>query len=129
MKTDNVTTLEITGMRFHAFTGILPEEKSEGVELEIDFKGRYFSKKAVKSDDISDAMDVRGICDVIQKEVTLPCNLLETLADRIVRAVGESFPEFYAIKVRVAKLDPGLCGAKSWSATASLDWDNENSDL
>ena len=42
MKTDNVTTLEITGMRFHAFTGILPEEKSEGVELEIDFKGRYF---------------------------------------------------------------------------------------
>ncbi len=129
MKTDNVTTLEISGMKFHSFTGILPEEKTEGVDLEVDFKGRYFSKKAVKDDDISEAVDVRLICDLVQNEVSQPCNLLETLADRIVRSISGSFPEFYAIKVRVSKLSPGLCGARSWSATASFNWGNENSDI
>lgn len=129
MKTDHVTTLEINGMQFHAFIGILPEEKAEGVDLVIDFKGRYFSKKAVKSDDISDAVDVRTICEIVSQEVAKPCKLLETLSDRIVRAVYHSYPDFYAIKVRVAKLNPGLCGAQSWSATASMGWDNENSDL
>ncbi|MBQ1865623.1 MAG: dihydroneopterin aldolase [Bacteroidales bacterium] len=129
MKIDNFTTLEITGMKFHAFTGILPEEKTEGVDLEIDFKGRTWSKKAVKNDDISETVDVRGICDIVQKEVSRPCNLLETLANRIVKAVLDYAPAFYAIKVKVAKLDPGLFGAKSWSATASYNWDNENSSL
>lgn len=116
-------------MKFHSFTGILPEEKTEGVDLEVDFKGRYFSKKAVKDDDISEAVDVRLICDLVQNEVSQPCNLLETLADRIVRSISGSFPEFYAIKVRVSKLSPGLCGARSWSATASFNWGNENSDI
>ena len=129
MRTDNVTTLEINGMQFHACVGILPEEKTEGVDLLIDFKGRCSSKKAVKSDSISDTVDVSGICEIVSREVSRPCNLLEALADRIVRAIYEAFPGFYASKVKVAKLNPGLCGAQSWSATASMNWDNENSDL
>ena len=128
MRTDNVTTLEINGMQFHACIGILPQERTEGVDLVIDFKGRCSSKKAVKTDDIADTVDVRSLCETIKQEVSKPCHLLETLADRIVRTIIDSFP-FYAIKVKVAKLNPGLCGAQSWSATASWNWDNENSDL
>ena len=126
MRTDEVTTLEINGMKFHAVVGILPEETADGVDLKVDFKGKVFSRKAVEDDDIRFTPDVRDIAGIVAEEIAKPCNLLETLADRIVRAVYARFDTFLAIKVRVAKLEPGIYGAESWSATASLNWENEN---
>ena len=92
----------------------------------MDFKGKILSRKAVEYDDIGFTPDVRDIGNIIAEEVGKPCNLLETLSDRIVRAVYSSFGTFLAIKVRVAKLNPGIFGADSWSASASLNWDNDN---
>ncbi len=129
MKTDGTSTIEINGMKFHSRIGILPEEKEKGVDLTVDFKGKINVAKAVAKDDIALVPDVREICRMVEEEVMKPCNLLETLADRIVRSIRNSDLAFYAIKVKVSKLCPGLYGAESWSATARMNWDNENSDL
>lgn len=126
IKTDGISTIEIKGMKFHSYTGLLPKERTEGVDLEVDFKGKVSSRKAVESDDIGFTPDVRDICRIVEEEVGKPCDLLETLADRIALAVGMAMKDFISIKVRVAKLNPGLCGASSWSATASINMENEN---
>ena len=129
MKTNGISIIEIKGMKFHSFTGLLPQEKAEGVDLEVDFKGKVPVSKAVQTDDIGFTPDVRDICRIVEEEVGKPCNLLETLADRIATAVGSAMKDFIAIKVRVAKLDPGLSGARCWSATASINRENENTDF
>ena len=69
MRTDEVTTLEINGMKFHAVVGILPEETADGVDLKVDFKGKVFSRKAVEDDDIRFTPDVRDIAGIVAEEI------------------------------------------------------------
>ena len=114
-------TIELTGMRFHAYHGCLPEERRDGNLFVVDFSCEYDISRAVESDSLEDTLDYGAIYDIIEREMAVPSNLLENVAGRIARAIMESHPEIISLKLSVAKHNPPVRGEAEWSrVTLSL---------
>ena len=114
-------TIELTGMRFQAYHGCLPEERREGNLFVVDFSCEYGMSRAIGSDNLEDTLDYGEIYDIIGKEMSKPSNLLENVAGRIARAIMESHPEIISLKLSVAKHNPPVRGEAEWSrVTLSL---------
>ena len=114
-------TIQLDGMRFHAFHGCLPEERENGGEYTVDFSCRRDISDAVCSDNLEDTLDYGAVYDIVASEMAVPSNLLENVAGRIAVAVKACFPELENIKVKVTKLNPPVAGpADSSSVTVEL---------
>ena len=107
--------IELTGMRFEAFHGCLPEERENGNLFVVDFRCRYDLQKASESDDLADTLDYGAVYDIVAREMAVPSNLLEHVAGRIARTVKASFPDAAGIVVCVAKKNPPVAGQADWS--------------
>lgn len=108
-------TIELTGMRFKAFHGCLPEERRDGNVFVVDFSCLYDISRAAASDDLADTLDYGCIYDIIAAEMAKPSNLLENVAARIIKAVSEAHPEIISMTVSVAKRNPPVNGPAEWS--------------
>lgn len=116
MRISNVGVMELSGMEFHAYHGCLESERKEGNTFIVDFKAEYYIRKAAKSDDLKDAADYGQIYKIVEREMSVPCNLLETVAARTVKAIHNEFPHnFQRIKVTVSKQNPPVGGKCEWS--------------
>lgn len=111
------STIELIGMEFHAFHGCLEKEKREGNLFVVNFKGELTSiDKAVDTDSLDYTVDGNKIYNVINKEMSRRCNLLETVAGHILEAVKNEFPDrFLSIELSVSKHNPPLQGKCEWS--------------
>ena len=88
-------TLELTGMKFHAFHGCLDFEKIQG---------------ARKSDKLDNTLDYSKIYDLIKKEMSIPSSLIENVAGRIMASISESFPNLEHFTIKLSKLCPPVNG-------------------
>lgn len=114
--------IELTGMRFEAFHGCLPEEREKGNVFVVDFSCNYDLQKASESDDLADTMDYGAVYDIVAREMAEPSNLLENVAWRIARSIRASFPEAADIRVCVSKRNPPVAGQADWSkVTVGID--------
>ena len=84
--------LELEGMEFHAFHGVLEHEKIEGNLFIVDFKGEVDMSKAAESDLLEDTLNYALIYDAVAKQMQTPSELLEHVAGRIVRAIAADCP-------------------------------------
>lgn len=109
-------TIELAGMHFYAFHGVLPQEREEGNDFVVDFSCAYDISKAVKSDNLEDTLDYSSVYDIIAHEMAQPSNLLEHVAGRIATALKAAFPELTHYKVKVTKLNPPVNGAAASSS-------------
>ena len=108
--------MELSGMEFHAYHGCLEQERREGNLFVVDFKGLYAIQRPVGTDDLKDAADYSAIYAVIAREMEVPSNLLEHVAQRIADAIYAEFtPHFFQIKVTVSKRNPPVGGTCAWS--------------
>lgn len=115
---EDIAITEIRGMRFSTHTGCFEEEKAEGVELEVDFRGRTDVAKASRTDDLANALDVNRVHAAIAIEMAVPCNLLESLSHRVCEAVAKGCPELVEFDITIRKRRTRLAGeAESWSIT------------
>lgn len=103
-------TIEICGMKFHAYHGCLPSERVEGGEYLVDFRCAYDIGAAVVSDRLEDTIDYGRVYAVVARQMLEPSNLLEHVAGRIVAALQSEFPQLEHFSVKVAKLDPPVGG-------------------
>lgn len=101
-------------MEFHAYHGCLEEEKRDGNTFIVDFKANIDISSAVVSDNLSDTVDYGTIYSIIAREMEIPSDLIEHVAGRIVKAIGEKLP-FLEFSVRVSKKNPPVDGPASWS--------------
>lgn len=108
-------TIELTGMRFHAFHGCLAAEREKGNLFIVDFKCGYDIGKAACSDDLADTLDYGEIYDIVAREMAVPSNLLEHVAGRIVDAIRSAHPEIESFSVSVSKQNPPVAGEAGWS--------------
>ena len=101
----------LEGMRFYAYHGGSPEERSLGQPFQVDMEAELDLRAAGNSDNRDDTVSYthlyRVARDVMEGE---PRNLLEALAEEIARRSLESFP-IRALRVRVAKPKPPIKGA------------------
>ena len=102
--------VELCGMRFFAHHGCFAEEKTIGNYFIVDFAAETDMTAASGSDDLEDALNYQLIYNIVKEEMSVPSNLLEHVAGRILRHFRSMFPEIASASVSISKLNPPLGG-------------------
>ena len=120
----DIGIIELEEMRFWAFHGCLESERRNGNLFLVDFRGELDMRKAAESDNLEDTVNYGLVYDLVKEEMSVPSDLLENVAGRIVRRIAERFPEFVRFSVRVSKRRPPVGGPVQWSRV-TLTFNNE----
>ena len=120
----DIGIIELEEMRFWAHHGCLESERSKGNLFLVDFRGELDMRKAAGSDNLEDTVNYGLVYDLVKEEMSMPSDLLENVAGRIVRRIAEKFPEFVRFSVRVSKRRPPVGGPVQWSRV-TLTFNNE----
>jgi dihydroneopterin aldolase len=107
--------IELEGMEFKAYHGCLEQEKVRGNSFTVDFRGELDLSAAVLSDNLNDTLNYAEIYDIVAEEMSIPSELLENVAGRIVHGIEKRFPELISFSVRVSKKRPPVDGVAQWS--------------
>ena len=107
--------IELEGMEFFSFHGVLEREKTAGNLFIVDFKGELDMSLAADSDRLEDALDYSSVYDTVASEMAIRSDLLENVAGRIVKAIAGRFPQLESFSIRVSKKRPPVNGIVGWS--------------
>ena len=110
----DIGIIELEEMRFWAYHGCLESERSNGNLFLVDFRGELDMRKAAGSDKLEDTVNYGLVYDLVKEEMSMPSDLLENVAGRIVRRIAERCPEFVRFSVRVSKRRPPVEGPVQW---------------
>ena len=112
---ENKGIIELEGMEFKAYHGCLEQEKVRGNLFTVDFRGELDLTAAAESDNLNDTLNYGEIYDLIAEEMSIPSELLENVAGRIVKAIETRYPELESFSVRVSKKRSPVEGVAQWS--------------
>ena len=118
----NEVKVSLKKMRFHAYHGLLPQERTVGNDYEVDLDltiAEY--DEAVVSDDIYGTVDYSAVYKTVEKVMDNPQKLIERVGYRILEAVFSDFPKVNKVTVVVSKIAPpieGQCRCACVSLTA-----------
>lgn len=109
--------LELEGMEFICRHGCLEQEKENDNLFTVDFMAEVDSEKAAENDRLEDCIDLAKVYEIVADQMSRRCDLIETVANRIVRALEAEFPEIVHFSIRVSKKNPPLPGGgnAAWS--------------
>ena len=111
----NIGLIELEGMEFKAYHGVLEQEKVRGNEFVVDFRGELDLSAAAESDALADTLNYAEIYDIVAYEMSVPSELLENVAGRIMKAIEAQFPQLVSFSIRVSKKRPPVDGVTQWS--------------
>ena len=112
---NNIGIIELEGMEFKAYHGCLPQEKVRGNNFIVDFRGELDLSAAAESDNLEDTLNYADIYDIVSEEMSIPSELLENVAGRIVKSIAARFPQLESFSIRVSKSKPPVDGIAQWS--------------
>ena len=95
-------------VRFYAFHGVMPQERSVGGEFLVSVKVGYPLEKAMISDDVADTLNYAELYELVKKEMMQPSSLLEHVMGRIVEAIEKAFPKVASVEVKIKKVNPPM---------------------
>ena len=96
--------IEIEGMEFFAFHGCYETERVVGNKFMVYARIETDCSKAAQTDNIEDAYEI------IAKEMMITSHLLEHVAQRMIDALYNAFPQISHVTIKVSKLNPPLGG-------------------
>ena len=102
----------LRNVRFHAFHGVLPQERQVGGDFLVNLRVDYPVEKAMESDEVGDTLNYATLFDLVKREMQIPSQLLEHVAGRIAKAIMADFPAVTSIDLELTKLNPPM-GADS----------------
>ena len=102
----------LRNVRFHAFHGVLPQERLVGGDFLVNLRVDYPVEKAMESDEVGDTLNYATLFDLVKREMQIPSQLLEHVAGRIAKAIMANFPAVTSIDLELTKLNPPM-GADS----------------
>ncbi len=102
----------LEGLRFYAYHGVNPEERSQGQRFVVDVRLVVDLRQAGVSDDLTQTINYSSVYKRIKAIMEGPLhNLLESVAENIATALLAEFPPATAISVSVRKPEVALKGA------------------
>ena len=110
-----IGVIELDGMEFKAYHGCLEQEKVRGNSFTVDFRGELDLSAAAESDNLNDTLNYADIYEIVAYEMSIPSELLENVAGRIMKAIEDKFPQLVSFSVRVSKKRPPVDGVAQWS--------------
>ncbi len=111
-------------LRFHAFHGVMPQERRVGADFLVTLRLGYDLTRAMQTDDVSDTLNYAEVYRVVQEEMEKPSALLEHVAGRIADAVLRQFPDVQSIDLELMKQNPPM-GADCEGAGVELHLIND----
>ena len=103
-------TINIRGIRLHAYHGCLEEEALIGGDyiVNVQLKGDF--TEAAKSDSLEETADYSIIYNLVKKEMEIRSKLIEHVAERIADRIKNEFSNLHNLSVEVVKLNPPVNG-------------------
>jgi len=105
IKSSYITLKEV---RFHAFHGVLPQERTVGGDFIVNLRIGYPLEQALDSDEIGDTLNYAAVYDIVKHEMDIPSSLLEHVAGRIVKKLEQTFPAICSIDLELTKKNPPM---------------------
>lgn len=102
--------IELEGMRFYAFHGVAPQERTVGNSFVVTLSLTVPLGVAAESDELAHTVNYAEVYESVNEEMKIPSRLLEHVAGRILYALKKRFPEVTAARVKVSKLTPPFGG-------------------
>lgn len=118
------TAIFIDEVRFHAFHGVMPQERTVGADFTVSLRVEYDFTRALATDDLSHTLSYAELYGILKSEMSVPSRLLEHVAGRIVNAVVSQYPQVTSVYVRLAKNNPPM-GADCRCAGVELHFINK----
>ncbi len=104
----------LSGMRFYAYHGVLPEETRLGQEFLVDTELYLDLRAAGEQDDIRQTVNYGKVYRTVKAIVEgAPFRLIEAVAERVAAEVLEQYRNVSAVTVRVHKPRAPIPGAFS----------------
>lgn len=107
MKLDSSYVL-LENLRFHAFHGVLPQERTVGNDYLVSLKIKYDISSALTSDDVDDTINYAEVYRLVSQEMSVPSALVERVAGRIGDRIFRKFPKVEEIFLKVLKCNPPM---------------------
>lgn len=95
-------------VRFHAFHGVLLQERKVGADFTVSLRVGFPLTAAMRSDEVGDTLDYARLYQIVREEMATPSSLLEHVAARIVSAISASFGQITSIDLELTKLNPPM---------------------
>lgn len=102
--------IEIEEMEFFAYHGCFEAEQVVGNKFKVYACLHYDCEQAAVSDRIEDALSYQTAYELIAREMKKRSHLLEHVAQRILKALYENFPQLKYARVKISKMNPPLGG-------------------
>jgi len=112
--------IAIEGMEFYSYHGCFKEEKEIGTHFIVDFYFTNDTSRAEITDDLNETISYLDVYQLIKKEMEVSSDLLEHVANRILKVAFANFETMEWGKVKIQKMNPPL-GGKMKSVSFSLD--------
>ena len=111
--------IHLRQVRFHAFHGVMPQERQVGADFVLDLKVGYPLERTMQSDEIADTLNYAALYDLVAREMQQPSKLLEHVAGRIAEAISQAFPQVTSIDLVLTKQNPPM-GADCEGASVEI---------
>ncbi len=120
----NESYIYINDLRFHAFHGVMQQERLTGNDYSVDLRVGYDVSSAMLSDDVNDTINYAGLYEIVRQEMSVPSQLVERVAFRIADRISRRYPDVSRMDVKVTKLNPPF-GADCHGAGVELHLIND----
>jgi len=107
---DKTQCIELKGMSFYAYHGVMEQEQKVGNTYTIDLKLYADLSRAAQTDNLNDTVNYAAVYEIVKEEMKVPSQLLEHIAGRIINHIKRDFPKITIVKIRLAKLNPPISG-------------------
>ena len=119
--------ISLRNVRFHAFHGVMPQERRVGADFLVNLRVGYPLEKAMQTDEVGDTLNYAALYAVVKAEMMQPSNLLEHVAGRIADAIVGHFPQVTSIDLELTKQNPPM-GADCDGASVEIHLINDKTE-
>lgn len=98
----------LENVRFHAFHGVLPQERKVGNDYLVSVSIEYDFTQAMTSDDVNDTLNYAEVYQLLSQEMGAPSALLERVAGRIGDRLFRRFPGIKSMDLKITKVNPPM---------------------
>ena len=98
----------LNGLRFHAFHGMMPQERLTGNDYRVDLKIDFPLEKAVGSDNVDDTLNYATVYAAVKEEMDVPSQLIERVTYRIADRLFRTFKAINEVEIKVEKCNPPM---------------------
>ena len=118
--------ITLQDVHFHAFHGVMPQEKRVGGDFLLNLRVGYSLSAAMESDRLEDTISYAALFELVAGEMRIPSKLLEHVAGRMAHAIMSAYPAVSSIDLEIVKQNPPM-GADCAGASVEIHLINDKS--